>query len=154
MKAVYRKSFWKSSIPYNFLVPTILSVALLLLNIKCVLNWDYTNWIAALIFFLIIPAPIYWFGVIKQSYYVVITDNSIIVKNYFISLLNKEYKYCEINRCLIGQTPYGMQYMQYLTMQSSRWSCFYGLELVCKEDLISIQGTLLQNDIIVVNQKN
>ncbi len=154
MKTVYGKSFWRGSAFYSFLVPTILALALLLSNIRCVLYWNYINWIAAVILFLIIPAPIYWFGVVKQSYYVIITDSSIIVKNCLISLLNKEYKYCEINRCLIGVTPYGMQYMQFQVIGSSRWSCFYGLDLICKEDLISIQNTLLQNGVVVVKQKN
>lgn len=86
--------------------------------------------------------------------YVIITDSSIIVKNYLISLLDKEYKYCEINRCLIGSTPKGLQYMQFQVIGSSRWSCYYGLELISREDLISIQNTLLQNSIVVVKQKN
>lgn len=123
MYTVYRKSFWKSSVFYTFLPPTIFGA-------------------------------IYWFGLVKYSFYVVATSSSIMVKNLFLPLLDKEYRYSDISKCLISSVPRGNIYMQFLTANSPKWSTFYGVELVCKEDLDSIRSTLLQNGITVVDKKS
>lgn len=155
MYTVYRKSLWKSSVFYTFLPPTIFGAVVLMLSfdVRNIQYWNYANWIASGFIFLILGA-IYWFGLVKYSFYVVATSSSIMVKNLFIPLLDKEYRYSDISKCLISSVPRGNIYMQFLTANSPKWSTFYGVELVCKEDLESIRSTLLQNGITVVDKKS
>lgn len=72
MYTVYRKSFWKSSVFYTFLPPTIFGAVVLMLSfdVRNIQYWNYANWIASGFIFLILGA-IYWFGLVKYSFYAV-----------------------------------------------------------------------------------
>lgn len=153
----YRRSFVKTNTFKSFGVAFLAFIAIFWISaevspkeiVKSVCGDMLPAFLIVCVFFII---PLLFFGIIWTCFFIEMDDHYVLVRNFFFPFMKKKIMLDKISHCKIYfHAPAAVYYIQVKNKGCKKWSMFYGLDMVKKEDIGNILSFMENRGVIVSN---